>query len=586
MATAPKFSFPLPTGDTLTRVPLKLAMMFKILPIRATATTLTVVCADPSNRGMLSRLEKETGLKIDARKAPGGEVEEALKFAYATQALDDGPFPAAGPLGGQAAGGRVSRTSGEYTPRASTTGGRLTNSKESFPPKPQAGRPSLTRKPPRKAPPAAGRQGQGSSGDPWFDDFSSGATSAEVPVAEEWSDPGATSEVEIEEMVIERANDDGDVEIPDEADIRTLREDSSASAELVKMVDDLLSEAIRMGASEIFVDTMSDRYPYRARIGSRMATLRNIDRNDGSDLLARLRNMALISERSEDGCDSGRIDYRLDGKYQVDLYLRTFPRHLYECQVMDVIRYPGIKVEPLPPKGLSTGSPGKLREQLGARLKDRRLGTKVAKLLSGPPTLIAVAASRHRTRESMLAMLAGILAGPAVGQRVVYVGERPRFYLEKQNVILLLADHYTYKGILSFAPRMSADYLVIEHCKDYDDVKAAMHASASQHVLFGIDASDPTDALVNLTCAPETQRLAHRLGAILYLDSATMKVVEMTQPLRDAVGTPQKPASMRRMVEKEVQEGSPLLGQSMEISPQDFLDNGPLGGNPGRKSRG
>ncbi len=317
-----------------------------------------------------------------------------------------------------------------------------------------------------------------------------------------------------------------------------------------------------------------------------MATLRNIDRNDGSDVLNRLRNMALISERSEDGCDSGRIDYRLDGKYQVDLYLRTFPRHLYECQVMDVIRYPGSKVESLPPKGLSTGSPGKLREQLGARLKDRRLGTKVAKLLSGPPTLIAVAASRHRTRESMLAMLAGILAGPAVGQRVVYVGERPRFYLEKQNVILLLADHYTYKGVLSFAPRMSADYLVIEHCKDYDDVKAAMHASASQHVLFGIDASDPTDALVNLTCAPETQRLAHRLGAILYLDAATMKVVEMTQPLRDAVGSPQKPASMRRMVEKEVQEGSPLLGQSMEISPQDFLGDGPLGGNPGRKSRG
>lgn len=580
MATAPKFSFPLPTGDTLTKVPLKLAMMFRVLPIRATATTLTVVASDPNNKGMLARLQKETGLKIDARKVPAHEVEEALKFAYASQALDEGPFPASGPLGG--GGGRPSLSSGEFPPRQ--PGGRKSFGKESFPPKPKPGKPRPSGRPSLAGSPPGGAR-SGDSGDPWFDDFSGNAnTSGEASVSEEWADPPPAAEpARAEEMVVERPGEDGDFGA-DEEDIRTLREDSSASAELVKLVNDLLTDAIRMGASEIFIDAQADRYPFRARIGSRIATIRDIGRNDGSDVLSRLRNMALISERSEDGCDAGRIDFRLEDKGQVDLYLRTFPRHLYECQVLDVIRYPGVKIDRQPPRGLSAGSPGKLHEQLAARLKDRRLGHKVAKLLCGPPSLIAVAASRHRSRESMLSMLAGTLAGPAMGSRVIYLGERPRFYLEKQYVVLLLTDHHGYKEVLSYAPRMSSDYLFIEHAKDYDDVLAAMHASASQHVIFGIDASDPTDALVNLTSAPETQRLAHRLGAILYLDAATMKVVEMTQPLRDAVGAARKPASMRRMVEKEAEEGSPLLGQSMELSPSDFFPDGPLGG--GRKSRG
>ncbi len=174
MATAPKFSFPLPTGDTLTKVPLKLAMMFRVLPIRATATTLTVVASDPNNKGMLARLHKETGLKIDARKVPAHEVEEALKFAYASQALNEGPFPAAGPLGGGGGGGggggRPSRSSGEFPPRPS--GGRKSFSNDSFPPRAKPGKPKPMGRPSLAGSPPAGPR-SGDSGDPWFDDFSS-----------------------------------------------------------------------------------------------------------------------------------------------------------------------------------------------------------------------------------------------------------------------------------------------------------------------------------------------------------------------------------------------------------------------------
>jgi len=292
-----------------------------------------------------------------------------------------------------------------------------------------------------------------------------------------------------------------------------------------------------MGASEIFVDTMAHGFPCRARIGSKLALVQEIDRNYGSDVLNRLRNMALISERSEDGCDSGRMEFRVGGKDLVDIYLRTFPRHLYECHVMDVIRPPDLKLEPVAPRGVASGSPGKLREMLAARLRDRKLATKVTKQLTGQPTMIAVAAPRHRPRETLLSLLAAALGGTTLGLRTIYVGERPRFYLEQHGVVIVLADHRSYKGAYARAARMSADYLVLESCNDYDDVQTALQASASQHVIFGIAASDPTDVLIHLTAAPETRRLAHRLGAILFLDAKTMKVVEMTQPLRDAVVT-------------------------------------------------
>ena len=112
-----------------------------------------------------------------------------------------------------------------------------------------------------------------------------------------------------------------------------------------------------------------------------------------------------------------------------------------------------------------------------------------------------------------------------------------------------------------------------------------MRASASQHVIFGIAASDPTDVLINLTGAPENRRLAHRLGAILFLDAKTMKVVEMTQPLRDAVVAVDRPGTIRKMVEKEAQEGAPLTGQTMEFQPPGTFEGGPLGGGGGRKTR-
>jgi len=554
LTKAPRFSFPLPAGDVLERVPLRLAMLFKVLPIRATATTLTVVCSDPSNHKMIERLEKHSGLRVDARKVAPSEIDEALKFVYASQALEEGPASISGKFGSSPAGDE-------------STSGELAGLGANLPDRGSA------------------------SGDPWYDGYSESEASADgkpvgrtsisgkplPPKGKRKSRTSGSKDGGIAPF-IERGQADGassDSSGEHEADIRDLREDHTESDKAVALIDQMLTEAVRMGASEIFVDGLTDRLPCRARVGNRLATVMDIERNQAGDALARLRAMAHAGEPSEHGCDAGRIDFRLGPGEEVDLFLRTFPGHQFECHVLDVIRHPASKIRTVPPRGLSPGSPAKLRELLGGRLRDRKLGAKVARQLTGPPGMIAVAAPRHRPRESMLAMLASAVSGPTLGLRTLYVGERPRFYLEDHNVVVLPTTFHTYKETLPIASRMSADYLLIEQCFDYHDLLTAMYASASQHVIVGIAASDPTDVLLNLTSAPETRRLAHRLGAILFLDSTTMKVVEMTQPLRDAVATLEGSGSVRQMVEQQVEEGAPLLGQSMEVRSSDVFTRRP-----------
>jgi len=618
----------MPPEDTLKQIPKDLALRHRVLPIRIAGSTMTVVTPTPGDVAMIRELEGHTKMRIDARQVSHDEMLEALEFAFSHAEVNEAlknpsstpppqPQVAAKPRPREGASGvrrvenssgavRISqsgayavpenngntfqRTTGSYTaPTAPTASGRNSYDGTTAPspaPKPSGAYsvPSYSSGSHAAAQPPAEISGNhpaqsfsDSRSTSMSGEFSanaaSGLASGPAPLPSVSSDPDPSS-ISNGGMAIERAQAGDEMGRFDQVeDIRALREESAESG-AVKLVDDLLYDAVRMGSSEIFVDPFADRYLFRARIGTQLATIHEMDRGQGAAVQRRIRELAGVTVVSEDGFDTGRIVLKASGGQRVDLYLRTFPGYDVECHVMEVVRYPSAKIKPVPPRGLGSGSPDNLKGLLEARLGQAELASTVAKQLLGPPTMIAISAAKHRQRESMMALLAGVIAGPSYGQRCIYVGERPRYYLEDQGVLLVQSRFQDRIADYTQASRMSADYLFLEECPDHEDISLAMQASTSQHVIFGFSAPDPVDLLVHFTESPDNRRLAGRLGAVLFLDTQSMKLCEMTAPLKEAVGSMEDSNAIQDMFEAEMDQSSPLVAQSMEFSARDVFKNG------------
>ena len=631
MPRAPRFSFPMPPAETLKQISKELALRHRVLPIRIAGSTMTVVTPNPGDATMIQELEGHTNLHIDARQVSHDEMLEALEFAFSHADVKEslkntGSSPAAQPMAtpkpkpkprpregasgvrrveGASGAVRISQSGAYAVPETNGNSFQRTTGSYTSPAAPAA----TARAPydghaaPRPAPQPSGAyatpsynsgslpaaQSQASSSGahqaPQFSNSHSTSVSGEfsanaanglatgaspLPSISTDPDPASTSGGG---MPIERAQAGDEMGRFDQVeDIRALREESAESG-AVKLVDDLLYDAVRMGASEIFIDPFADRFLCRARIGTRQATILEMDRGEGGAVQRRLRELAGVTVVNEDGFDTGRIVLKASGGQRVDLYLRTFPGYDVECHVLEVVRYPSARIKPVPPRGLSTGSPDNLRGLLEARLGQAQLAGTVTKLLLGLPTMIAISAAKHRQRESMMALLAGVIAGPSYGQRCIYVGERPRYYLEDQGVLLVQSSFENRRGNYAMASRMSADFLFLEECPDHEDIAQAMQASTSQHVIFGFSSPDPVDLLVHFTESPDNRRLAGRLGAVLFMDSQSMKLCEMTAPLKEAVGSMEDSGAIQDMFEAEMDQTDPLVAQSMEFRAKDVFKN-------------
>ncbi len=352
-------------------------------------------------------------------------------------------------------------------------------------------------------------------------------------------------------LVIERAR------AQDDSGVSTSATPSVSEAPAGEQIRDMLLTAVRMGASEIFLDCTHSRVLLRARIGFRSALLHEFDAVQGGLVLANLRTMAGVGAFEDEPGATGRAHLQFEGGLEADFFLRAFATSSGESVALDVVKYPGWNAQALQPRGIGPGSPTKLRDHLATRLGDKRLASVVTKQLTREPSMLAVVAPRARNREAMLALLAGALAGPSLGQRVVYAGERPRYYLDDQGVVLLPCVPDDRMETYKRAARLGGDYSVIEECASYEELALATEASVGQHVIVGIPGADPIDILVFLTEAPEPRRLAQRLGSILFIDAQSMKIVEMNQPLREAVGSMEDAGTFVQMFEGQAQTAGP-----------------------------
>jgi len=538
----------MPTDETLRLIPRKLAERFRLLPIRRTASTLTVVTSNPKNVKMLGDLERQFGLKIDARRVSEEEMNEALAFAF---------------------GGSNTTLSSTATPSVSTPadpaaapyGGRRSISDSQSVPSPSDGLQSLEAPPPIErnsgeveVPSLAGISASSGGSPPGRFEDTLGSLDEAFDGVGDLPDPRSAAREDdgLSALFIERA--------------RAQDEPADASSQFPQQpvapvpssaIQELLHDALRMGATELYVDSFGHRVLLRARIGFRAATLQEFDPAQGGKVLAQLRVLAGLPAAEDAPEVTGRFQMQLDGPLTVDVFLRTVATGLGQSAVLDVVKYPGAKLQPLQPRGLGDGSPTQLRDQLARQLGDKRLASVVAKQLTRPPSMLAVVAPRYKNRESMLALLAGAVAGPALGQRVVQVGERPRYFLGDHGVVPMPCEREGRLEAYRNAVHLGADYLVLEECSDYEELAMATEASVGQHVIVGIPGADPIDILIFLTEAPEPRRLAQRLGSILFLDAQSMKIVEMNQPLREAVGSMEDAGTFVQMFEGQAETAGP-----------------------------
>ncbi|MGD8454168.1 MAG: ATPase, T2SS/T4P/T4SS family [Phycisphaerae bacterium] len=119
--------------------------------------------------------------------------------------------------------------------------------------------------------------------------------------------------------------------------------EADEDAPVVKLINLIISEAVRMRASDIHVEPMSDRVRVRYRIDGVCVVRDNIPRSMQGPVLARLKIISGIDIAEKRLPQDGRIKMRF-GSQQIDFRVSSLPAYHGESVVLRILRPDSVKV--------------------------------------------------------------------------------------------------------------------------------------------------------------------------------------------------------------------------------------------------
>lgn len=121
-------------------------------------------------------------------------------------------------------------------------------------------------------------------------------------------------------------------EIPDAGDLMDAEDD----APIIRLINAILSEAVREKASDIHLETFEDRFGVRYRIDGLLAEVLSLKRLLGPLLVSRLKVMARLDIAERRVPQDGRISVRIAG-HAVDIRMSTIPSAYGERVVLRLL---------------------------------------------------------------------------------------------------------------------------------------------------------------------------------------------------------------------------------------------------------
>jgi general secretion pathway protein E len=262
--------------------------------------------------------------------------------------------------------------------------------------------------------------------------------------------------------------------------------DSENDAPIIRMINVLLTQALRQGASDIHIEPYESRSAVRFRVDGTLHNVAEPHRGLHAAMLSRIKIMANLDIAEKRLPQDGRISLRLAGR-QVDVRVATLPTGFGERAVLRLLDKEGGKLE-LPSLGM-----------------DEATLARVDHLIHQPHGIVLVTGPTGSGKTTTL--YAALSRIDSLGLNIMTVEDPIEYELEGVS-----QTHVNPKIGMTFARalrsilRHDPDVIMIGEVRDLETAQIAVQASLTGHLVLATlhtnDAVSATTRLVDMGVEP------------------------------------------------------------------------------------
>jgi general secretion pathway protein E/type IV pilus assembly protein PilB len=255
--------------------------------------------------------------------------------------------------------------------------------------------------------------------------------------------------------------------------------DTDADAPIIKLVHQIILEAIHRRASDIHLEPLEKRFRVRYRIDGVLLEVENPPKRLQLSIISRLKIMANISIAEKRIPQDGRIQISVGGK-QLDLRVSSLPTAHGESIVMRI----------LDKEGLQLGLP-----ELGFFSDD---AATFEKLITLPDGILLVTGPTGSGKTTTLYGCLHYINKP--DRKIITVEDPVEYQLNGINQVPVRADiGMTFASALRAMLRQAPNIVMVGEIRDLETAEIAINASLTGHMVFStLHTNDAPSAVTRL----------------------------------------------------------------------------------------
>ena len=275
---------------------------------------------------------------------------------------------------------------------------------------------------------------------------------------------------------------EGDVQISTLGEVSVEDDGGAVDADtpIIKLVNTMIVEAFRLGASDIHLEPLAARFRMRYRIDGVCHEQKSPPRRLQASIISRLKIMSEMDIAEKRVPQDGRIQANVGGK-SIDLRVSCLPTTHGESIVMRLLDKEGLKL------GLG---------QLGFLADDQQTFEKLIQL---PDGILLVTGPTGSGKTTTLYSCLNYINKP--DRKIITVEDPVEYLLEGINQVQVnTAVDLTFANALRAMLRQAPNVVMLGEIRDYETASIAINASLTGHLVFStLHTNDAPSAVTRLT---------------------------------------------------------------------------------------
>ncbi|MFD1626081.1 GspE/PulE family protein [Azospirillum griseum] len=265
---------------------------------------------------------------------------------------------------------------------------------------------------------------------------------------------------------------------PADDDLDQLKSQAS-DAPVVRLVNHLIEEAVRQGASDIHIEPFADKIAVRLRVDGVMRDQEPVPKRLGRAMVSRIKILANLNIAERRLPQDGRIAHRVNGR-PLDLRISTLPTVHGESVVTRLLD-PGAGVRSLSSLGFDAAQEAVLQ-----------------RLAQAPNGMVLVTGPTGSGKSTTLYAALGLI--DARQRKLLTVEDPVEYHMERVNQVQVKpAIGLTFATVLRALVRQDPDVIMVGETRDPETADIAVHAALTGHlVLSTLHTNSAAGALTRL----------------------------------------------------------------------------------------